>query len=125
MAQKESSGGKAYGFFYLGASRQEIETELPIIRSLVSTPAQLELSLTDDMNNVRALPGLTDIVQRAEESGMNYLLTATYPDETNKRTAMEVSSILGQAEHSILCEGKGPLKGAIFYEEAEKYVRLE
>lgn len=125
MAQKESSGGKAYGFFHCGASRKAIETELPIIRRLVGTPSKLELSLTDDMNNVRALPGLTDIAQRAENSGMNYLLTATYPDETNKRAAMEVSSILGQAEHSILCEGKGPLKGAIFYEEAGRYVRLE
>lgn len=119
---KEIDVGRAYGFFYCGASKQEIETELPTIRELVKTPSQLELSLMEGMDNIKGDKGLTALAQEAKQDGINYMLQATYPNGTNKDTADEVASVLNQACQSPLYKAKEPFKGAIVYEEKGKYV---
>ena len=120
--KKESSVGRAYGFFYCNASKQEIETELPTIRELIGTPSQLELSLIEGMNNLEGDERLTALAQEAKQDGINYMLQATYPNGTNKGTANEVASILNQAYQSPLYQTNEPFKGAIVYEEKGKYL---
>ncbi len=120
--EKGSLVGKAYGFFYCNASKQEIETELPAIRELVRTPSQLELFLIEGMDNVKDDKRLTALVQEAKQDGINYMLQAKYPNGTNKQTADEIASVLNQAYQSPLYETNAPFKGAIVYEEKDKYV---
>ncbi len=120
--EKESSVGRAYGFFYCGASKQEIEIELPTIRELVKIPSQLELSLIEGMDNVKGDKRLTALAQEAKQDGINYMLQATYLNGTNKQTADEVASVLKQAYQSPLYEANAPFKGAIVHEEKGKYV---
>lgn len=114
--------GKAYGFFYCDASKQEIETELHTIRELVRTPSQLELSLIEGMDNIEGDKRLTALAQEAKQDGINYMLQATYPNGTNKDTADEVAGILNQAYQSPLYKTKEPFKGAIVYEEKSEYI---
>ncbi len=109
--------GKAYGFFYCGASTKEIETELPYIRELVKTPRQLELSLTEGMDNIKGDERLTALAQGAKQEGINYVLQATYPDGTNKVADDEVASTLNQLYQSPLYETNAPFKGVVVYEE--------
>ena len=120
--KNKSSVGRAYGFFYCNASKQEIETELPTIRETVRTPSKLELSLIEGMDNVRGDKRLTTIAQEAKQSGINYLLQATYPNGTHKDTADEAASILNQTYQSPLYEAKELFNGAIVYEENGEYV---
>ena len=114
--------GKAYGFFYCNASKQEVETELPTIRKLVKTPSQLELSLIEGMDNIRGNERLTALAQEAKQDGINYMLQASYPNGTNRDTADEVASILSQAYQSPLYKTNAPFNGAIVYEEKGKYI---
>ena len=120
--ENESSVGRAYGFFYCNASKQEIETELPTIREMVRTPSQLELSLIEGMDNIRGDKRLTSLAQEAKQSGLNYMLQATYPNGTHKDAADEVACILNQIYQSPLYEAKEPFNGAIVYEEDGEYV---
>ena len=120
--KKESSVGRAYGFFYYNASKQDIEIELPTIRELVKTPSQLELSLIEGMNNLKGDERLTALALESEQCGINYVLQATYPNGTNKDTADEVASILNQTYQSPLYQAKEPFKGAVVYEEKGKYL---
>ncbi len=120
--KKEIDIGKAYGFFYCNASKQEIETELPAIRELVKTPSKLELSLIKGMNNIKGDKRLTALAQEAKQDGINYILQATSPNRTNKNTADEVASILNQAYQSLLYKDGEQFKGGIIYEKKGKYV---
>ena len=45
-----NKAGEAYAFFYCKASKPQVERELPLIRRIVGTPSELELSLTDDLD---------------------------------------------------------------------------
>jgi len=118
----ESSIGRAYGFFYCDAQKEEIEAELPIISEMVQVPSQLELSLTEGLDNIKSGEKLTAIAQKAKREGMNYILQATNPSGTNKETADEIAAILNQAYQSPLYEPNAPFKGAIVYEEKGEYV---
>jgi hypothetical protein len=118
--------GRAYAFFNCRASKQEIEAEIPTIRELVQTPGELELSLTDNFK----LKDFTDyklrsIVKYAKKSGMNYLLTAKYPNATNKQTGDEVAGVLNQAYQSPLYQEGEQFSGAIVYKEMEDYIFRE
>jgi len=124
--------GRAYGFFDCSASKEAIEAELPTIRRLVKTPSELELSLTEGMDGVRSfsllLRGdlrLLSLIQEAEQSGMRYMLKADYPNESNRKTADELSSILNQAYQSPLYNKGETFRGEIVYEEDGMYVFRE
>ena len=117
--------GKAYGFFYCDASKQEIETLLPTICEMAQTPSQLELSLIEGMDNITGDKSLTDLAQEAKQSGINYMLQATYPHGTNEDTADEVATILNQAYQSPLYKAEDRFNGAIVYEKDGKYVFSE
>ncbi len=47
-ARKSAKIGKAYAFFDCSANYEQIEAELPNIRTAVKTPSELELSLTEN-----------------------------------------------------------------------------
>src|SRR3989344_5100841 len=85
--------GKAYGFFYCSASKQEIERELPRSREMAQTPSELELSLIEGMDNIRGNEELTTLAQEAKQNGINYMLETTYPNATNRSAADELANI--------------------------------
>src|SRR3989344_8833151 len=118
--------GKAYGFFDCNASKYAIESELSLIRRLVKTPSELELSLMELTENpsVSSLRDskLRSIVNDAKDAGIRYFMEATYLNGTNKQTADEVAKILNQAYHSPLYQKGEEFGGAIVYEENGKYV---
>jgi len=122
MKKEIKNVGKAYGFFYCGASKEAIQAKLPTIRAIVRTSDKLELSLIEGMDNIKGDKRLTTLAQEAKQDGLNYMLQATYPNGTNKDAADEVSSILNQAYQSPLYRTKEPFKGAIVYEEKGEYL---
>jgi len=124
--QNTNQTGTAYAFFNCNASKEQIEEEIPTIRNLVQTPSELELSLTDNFK----LKDFTDcklksIVQDAKKAGIKYLMTAKYPNATNKRAADEVAGVINQAYQSPLYQAGEPFSGAIVYKEMENYIFRE
>lgn len=114
--------GKAYGFINCSASREQIEAELPTIRELVETPSSLEISITDDLRNVKGDKKLTALAQEANRARLNYMFQAEYPNRNNEEAADELAAILNQAYQSPLyTEGK-QFTGAIVYEKNGRYV---
>lgn len=121
-ARKSTKVGKAYAFFNCEASKGDIEKELPFIRECVKTPKTLELSLMEGTDGLVGDPELLQIANEAEESNINYVMEATYPNESNRKTADELSSVLNQAYQSPLYQQGEQFRGAIFYKRGEKYV---
>jgi len=117
-----NKAGEAYAFFYCGASKQAIEREIPLIRKVVGTPSELELSLTEGMDNVRDNDRLRSLALEAKQSGINYMLKASLPNKTNRETADEVASVLNQAYQSPLYGAGEPFNGEIAYEQNRSYV---
>ena len=114
--------GRAYAFFDCEASKDEIEGELPTIRTLVNSPRDLELSLTERLDQLEGDSQMVDIAREAQEAGMKYLLQASYPTASNVKTADELSSVLNQAYQSPLYQKGTEFRGAIFYEDKGTYV---
>lgn len=79
--------GVAYGFFNCRASKPEIEAELPTIRDLAQTPNQLELTLTEGVENlpVQRDSALRAIVQQAQDANLRYVMQAQLPGATNTK----------------------------------------
>ncbi len=118
-------GGEAYGFFYCDASKQEIKAELPTIRELVKTPPQLELYLSKCMDGIEGDEELTALAQEAKQEGINYILKATCPNETNKYAADAVADIVNQLYNTPLYEDNTEFKGGVVYKENGKYVSID
>lgn len=117
--------GKAYGFFNCRASKDEINAELPTIRDFSQTPSRLELKLKDDLKEINGDSDIKAIAQVAKDIGINYVLEATYPGNTNRTTADELSGILNQAYQSLLYEDGENFKGQIYYKEDGSYISRE
>ena len=139
--------GIAYGFFDCKASKEEIEAELPTIRDLTETPSKLELTLMEGIDGLKgdsklraayekaksniifssSMSFLERIEKRQEIEGSNlrYIIKATSPNETGKRTADELTGILSQAYQSPLYEEEEYFRGSVFYEENGEYVSRE
>ncbi len=127
MDKNSEQVGKAYAFFDCKASKAEIEAELPTTRRLSQMPSELELSLTEGMDNIdkrifdkdrRLIP----VVQRAKQDRMRYMLEATYPRTTNRETAKHVVGLLYLAHSgSDLFERGEDFRGGVVYEEGSEY----
>lgn len=125
--------GKAYAFFDCRASKEKIETELNYIRDAVETPRELELSLTENLDELIGFrgalrlidPNLSQIAREAKEAGIRYAMEAKYPNATNKKTADELSAVLNQAYQSDLYQKDEGFRGWIFYEDNGQYVERE
>ena len=120
--ENEREVGKAYGFFYCKASKNKIEALLPEIRSNANTPSKLELSLIEEVDNLRGDTRLTDLAKEAKQNGINYVLEATYQGATNKNAADELSDILNSAYQSPLYDQGEQFKGGVVYEDEGKYI---
>lgn len=136
--------GKAYAFFNCNASKNEIEAELPTIRKLTQTPNQLEISLTENVNELKGDQNLLKFIgqnkvypifpsklkalivnaQTIKMIDLRYVLKAKYPKATNKATADELGMILNQAYQSPLYQDEEPFIGKIVYKE-KKSIFLE
>jgi hypothetical protein len=103
--------GKAYAFFDCGASKEEIEEELPFIRDMVKTPEQLELSLSEGIGELGLDSKLRGI---AEKENMQYTLSANYYSGTNGDAADGLADILNQAYQSPLNDD-GRFRGKIVH----------
>lgn len=120
-----SMPGKAYGFFYCQALKEEIVAELPTLREYAQTPSQLELTLTEGMDNVKGNAKLLELAKEAKEQGIRYVLEATYPKATDKKTADETADILNQMYQSPLYQAGEEFRGAVAYQENGEYVFRE
>lgn len=123
--RKSAKIGEAYAFFNCNATKQEIEQEIPFIRKLVKTPGELELSLTEGMDQIKGDPKLLAIAKEAKEAGIRYFMEATLPNATNRATADELSSVLNQAYQSPLYQSGEQFRGEIVYKEKGEYVSRE
>ena len=119
MADKTS---KAYAFFYCGASKVEIEKELPFIRKYVKTSNELELILMKEMDSLIDDSKLLQISREAKEANMRYVMEAKYLNNSNRKTADELASVLNQSYQSCLYKQGEQFRGKIFYKRREKYV---
>lgn len=116
--------GKAYGFLDCNATLEDIRMELPDLRKAVQTPSELELSVMDIPTQNIAF-SLGTMICEARDSGMKYVIEATYPHATNKATADQLAGILNQAYNSPLYRESEPFNGAIIYEENGNYIFRE
>jgi len=121
-ARKSTKVGKAYAFFNCEASKGDITKELPLIRECVKTPRTLELSLMEGADILIGDAQLLQIAREAKDAGIRYVMEATYPNESNRKTANELSSVLNQAYQSPLYQQGEQFRGAIFYKHGERYV---
>ena len=131
MIKDKDSMGKAYGFFYFNGKEQEIQEQLPKARAMESTPNDLELKLSEGINPEQFDDDaeLKDLAYQALRSKNNYLLIASLPNATNKKTAHELGDIKNSLYHSSLQskfhkDGEKFL-GGIIYKEGENYEFLE
>ena len=110
--------GKAHGFFDCRASKHEIEAELPKVRSLVKPPSELELSLTNDTNDLD-----NDSFTRTIDAGFfrsgsisnSYLLKGNYPEADNGKVASEFMAIFNQLYQTPLYNHREQYRGKIDY----------
>lgn len=120
-----NSLGTAYAFFYCKETIEKVINELYCIRAEVHTPQNLELIVTDNLNTISTDEELSNIIEDSKNYGINYGLKATYPHETNKKTADELAAILNQAYQSPLFKSNEEFNGAIVYKENNSYIFRE
>lgn len=117
--------GKAYGLFNCRASKEEIEAELPSARNATQTPADLELRLSDDLDDIDGDRNLKTILEEAKKAGIRFALEATLPDGSNRDTANELSAVLDNTYKSKLYSKGEPFTGQVIYEENGTYQYAE
>jgi len=122
--------GKAYGFFECGASKQRIESALPFLKEDALTPSALELTLIEGMDNLKGDAKLMALAQQAKGYGINYVLEAKYPGESNEQASNEQASIELSAIFNLICVSnlykKGePFNAEIVYEQDGEYLFRE
>lgn len=117
--------GKAYGFFDCSASKTEIEGKLPVVREYTKTPSGLELSLIEGVENLKGDSKLMALAKEAKESGMRYVMKATYPDATNEKTSGELQALLINTSNSLFCMTDEHIRGEIVYKEKGEYLFRE
>ena len=115
--------GQAYGFFSCNATKDMIEAQLPAIRKLTQTPSDLELWLTESIDNPELPEDLLPIAQEAAGEGLRYVLQATYSKATNEKTADYLVNLLNQTYQSPLYQEGETFEGGIVYKgDNNKYV---
>lgn len=120
--------GKAYGFFGCSASRQEIEAELHLPAVRRDTSPELELSLMEDMNQLRELSGVVnigDLLQLARRFNSDYIIEATYPGATNEKTSGGLQALLINLSNSLFRHTPEHIQGKVVYEMNGRYVIRE
>ena len=65
---------------------------------------------------------LLKLAEKAKEANIKYIIEATYPHNSHKKTADELSAVLNQAYQSPLYQDGEEFRGWIFYKEKGRYV---
>jgi hypothetical protein len=120
MTKQEEKTGEAYAFFKCRATKEDIEQELPKIRSTVGVPSELELSLTSDILNVSD-KDLADNARKFYDAGAKYALKGRLPNASNRETASELAEVLRQAYISPLYNPEDKFIAGIYYKEGNDY----
>jgi len=107
--------GKAYGLY----EREAIGPEMPRIRDVIGTPADVEISLKD-IDGERWNPALKPIIDDARDRGIRHVAEATIPGATNERAAGETAAIFNQSYQSRLFDEGEPFRGAVVFEKYGK-----
>jgi len=121
-AKKPAKAGKAYAFFDCNASKKEIEDTMPEIRKDAETPSELELSLIEGPSNLNGDAELLEIAENAKNSGVRYVIEATYPGKSNRKTADKLVTLMNQTYQSPLYQHGEPFTGEVTYEENGEYL---
>ena len=79
------------------------------------------MGTTDDATTLNMDPDVSQIAQEANNSGMKYIIEATYDNATNEQTADELSAVLNQAYQSPLYRQGEGFRGEIAYMENGGY----
>ena len=120
--EKESSVGKAYGFFHYAGKNSILEV-LPQIREGTETPLELTLDLVRGLDNLDTEndSALVEIVQQAKRQHMNHALKATLPRMGNRRAANFLGNIMNGI-YTELYDKSEPFYAGIVYKRGEQYV---
>lgn len=137
MVKEAKKVGTAYAFFDCRYSRNEIEAELPRIREMVQTPADLELTLAEGENlegDSEARNAL-EAAKRyslgrlppAQREGTNvsygYALRARYSNHSNDAAATKLTSLMNCTYlSSPLWAKKEEFFGETVYKHGDRYV---
>ncbi len=115
--------GKAYGFFYYKGKAKDISERLPYIRDKYETPSELNLNLTEGMDNLDATKdsALVEIVEQAKRQHMSHVLEATLPNVGNKMTADLLGDIMTGINFSLY-DKEEPFYAGIVYKRGEQYI---
>ena len=118
---------KAYAFFNLDASKQEIAKDLPKTRDAMGLPSQLELSIKDMRDFVKdpqTDPKLINYINRGKTNAiipsnlkhlkgslnpvkvtdLNYVIEARHPNYANDMTAQELSRVMAGLQDTFAYE---------------------
>lgn len=123
--------GKAYAFFYCGASRGELERELPSARERAKAPAELELKLTEGIkpDYFEHDAQLMELAQDACAMRNNYSLMAYLPHATNEKAANHLVNVQDALYQSPLHErfhrGSDKFIWGIVYKSGSEYEFME
>jgi len=141
---RSDEAGVAYAFFDSPETREIIEKNLPMIRSMeyAQTPEELELTLSEGREGLtldnkltrelsiprdyRVIPQGTgvDSPELRPLADTRYVLQARYPGATNEQAASELADITNFI--SWLDQRPGAhFRGAVLYEDKGRYVFRE
>ncbi|MDP2925861.1 MAG: hypothetical protein Q8N99_05810 [Nanoarchaeota archaeon] len=139
-ARKSAKVGKAYAFFDCDASKQQIETSKPQIRSKAKTPKGLQMLLNEGISGLQLDEKLAEQIQYPDDyrtmsserikqgyeeerrplASMKYVLVANYEGASNKDAANELGDVMNVI-HRMFNEDQGIFRGAVVYEKNGEY----
>ena len=124
--EKESSVGKAYGFFACRASMEEMNREISKIRKRIGHPKSLEMQLTPGKDfaeacldfDLKSMPWLEEQTERG------YVLKGSSLQATPRDIAQELMSIMVHAYISPLYVEGEKFEGSVIHKKGGKYIRI-
>ena len=138
MEKEVKNYGTAYAFFDCNASRKEVEDELVTkVRPYAEVPSELELTLTEDTDNLRedaeamkaleaakgySLGRLPENMRESTPVSYRYALRAKLPNATNQSAADKLNRIMILMYGKRLYPQKEEFFGEIVYEQNGRYV---
>lgn len=120
--------GKAYGFIGCSKTIDEVRGMLPLIRQVSQTPSNLELTVTEGIENIVGDKVLHETVIRDLKTAgnFNYAFEASLTGHDNVDTANELGSIVNQLYQSPIFEPKPKdFYATVVYERNGQYEQLE
>lgn len=125
----ENEVGRAYLFFYSGASKQEIEEQFPFVRKAAGNPSEMELILNEIDSAVFDDEDLKILSEFAKEERGNYVISARLENQTNLGVARELGIFQNCLYNSSLQDKfrtpEGKFSGDLVYKNDCEYEVLD